>query len=456
MQEVLDQVRAVLRDYKPGQVSTVQQLYDALSACREFIERQEETDRGLAQRLVRELDVILSDLPEFRHLGDKQSIASRHTRRLAEEHLAELQVNLQQVLDADRKQREEAVKEWARSHKVFGQLRKICSRKKLPRDTYVLLFHKPDEVESPQLLPRSEEQDAVLTRFRTHAFLDDVKLNARFADVNVVGAAVVGDSKLIEAIGELPPPSENKDQLRTVLSLSNEAAGRPARHFVEQNIVLKTLHHHARKRQIAKDAYILLFRANSEIVVRKNEEGKVLTRFWSNDFTREYLLFENFRDDPPLVGAAVVKERELLESIGELPEPKSGQSQLDAVLAASHSAVQRPSEEFVANNEILNSLNQLANSETAPHKTAYVLLFSRAANGSIIVVSSKLGTRIPLQEFRSARALHQTFADSQGITGASVIAEGAKPHVVAAFGRTPLKESMLAVPENFRRLGITV
>lgn len=561
MQEVVGRVKAVIAAFDPKrkdlQIERIEQLAQAIAECRDYVDKNEKNDRGCAQRLAREIDEILGELPQFRHLANKQDMSARHTKRLAEDHLVEIQKQLDALLESDRKAKTRDLREWVNKHPVFGPLRRACIKKGLPKDAFVLLFEKHEDGEL-ELMPRSVEENSVLTRFRPVTFIDDARVKEKFGEKkDLVGAAVIGDNKLVEVIGEVPPPTENKDQLQVLLFHSNEVASGPARQFVEANDVLKTLHHLSKKKEIPKDAYVLLFRlaedgsvgtaavgttestdavsadtesaeaeaisaeAESEgteavnaeaesavagtisteadavsadaagadadaagadtesagaegavagsteaisdeppelpleIVDRTTQEGKVITRFWSNDFVRKHHLFEMFREGKPLVGAAVIKEKELLHAIGILPRPKRNQSAIDAILHASNKAVQRPSIEFVANNEVLNGLNQLANNPSTP-RDSFVLLFTRTETTPYALFSGKFGPRIELEDFRSARIIHQRYGD-KSITGAAVISEqGSKPFVSSAFGRSPLKQSMLAVPENFRRLGLPV
>lgn len=488
MQQVLDQVRKVviaMQASSSKDMLLVQELAKAITGCRAYIEEHEKTDdRGCAQRLVRDLDEILCVLPQYKHLGDKHAAAARHTKKLSEDHLADIENGLKQLIEEDRREKEKMVRDWVYKHPVLGPLRKACLKKSIQKEGYVLLFEKDDEG-NIKLLPRSVDKKAVLTRFRPQTFVDDVRLHKQFeSKQNLVGAAIIHENKLFQAIGELPPAPEGKDQLHTLLSMSNEAASKPAADYIERNEVLRTLHELARGKQIPKEAYILLFVKGSEgelkIVDKTNEEGRVLTRFWANDFMRKHIVFDTFKRMPHLLGAAVIKERELVHAIGTLPEPAEGRSQLDAVLAASNQAVQRPSLEFVLNNEVLKGLHEYAINEQSAKTASYVMLFARTETGGITVLSlnaaintgggkgkgkgphhrreeSYTSNKIPLDYFKSVRSLHETFSkEQQPVIGASVIEDSKKPQVIAAFGRTPLKQSMLAVPENFRRLGIPV
>jgi hypothetical protein len=567
MQEVIGRVKAVVAAFdakrKDLQIERIEQLARAIADCRDFVEKNEKTDRGCTQRLAREIDEILGELPQFRHLANKADMSARHTKRLAEEHLLEIQKLLDGLIESDKKAKTRDLREWVNKHPVLGPLRRACIKKGLPKDAFVLLFEKNEDGEL-ELMPRSVEENSVLTRFRPSAFVDDERVQQTFAPKkNLAGAAVIADNKLVEVMGEVPPPTGNKDQLQVLLFHSNEVASGPSRQFVESNDVLKTLHQLAKKKDIPKDAYVLLFKLAQEetqqqatedlkeeekqeeitqepieqkaeeeqeeaappvteeepvqsaaeeeetapaivaeeeqaqsaaeeetapavvseeepappavaaeetssdvvtedppelpleIVDKTTAEGKVITRFWSNDFVRKHHLFEMFRDGNPLVGAAVIKDRDLVHAIGILPRPKKNQSQLDAILQHSNKAVQRPSIEFVQNNEVLNGLNQLANDPSTPRE-AYALLFTRTATTPYFLFTGKFGPRIPLEEFKTARIIHQRYGD-KAITGAAVISEqGARPSVTTAFGRSPLKQSMLATPENFQRLGLPV
>lgn len=716
MQEILERVRKAVVNFdqqQPGShMKTMKALLSAMSACRKYIDEQSQTDRGVAQRLARELDEILVALPDFRQFaGDKAAMNARHTKKLAEEHLDEIEKYLKGVVDQERVEKKNELREWVNAHPVFGELRKKCSGK-LPKTAYVLLFRAMPG-DSLELVLRSANEKQVLTRFRPHEFLDDARVQKAFGRGRpVVGAAVIAERQLVGIIGVVPPPSEKQDQLQVLLAVSKQAAGKPAVDFIQRNEVLRELHQLCRRRKVPKDAYILLFSEDMEapslqaseanggqtsldsaepgvelsemngtghaaapkqsasehagdngaqmapagdeagdeavheqsessgaaavgepsqhsgehehgagagseddtisdgsnaaglgageengvepsdaaeptasqlatddvspgaepesesasngvsahlhaaegdvsgaeegeheseedadaegesesdgeedseesgkrepakivenpkpvrIVTRTSHDGKVLTRFWSPDFAVKHKIFEAFRAQPAIIGAAIVKKNELIRAFGHLPRPSGNRNQFSAIMSASKSAVEQPSLDFVAENEVLKGLHDLANKHDFPHREAYVLLFSQNQEGRVDVVSlDRIGARIPLHEFQYAKAVHDRFAPLPAVIGASVISGGAppkgrfgrpddhrhkggdrskpgdkkgggdrkggfdgdrrgesggsgsKPSVVAAFGRTPLKLNHLATPENFVRLGLRI
>jgi hypothetical protein len=141
--------------------------------------------------------------------------------------------------------------------------------------------------------------------------------------------------------------------------------------------------------------------------------------------------------------------------------------------------------DFLEENEVLKGLHGLANSNDARMKDAHVIFFGETEGAKIIVVNPRPGnSRAPilLNEFQSAKIIHDRFVSKPKLAGASVIgiskphvnraaqfnkgpsdstkrrsvAPADKPVVLAAFGRTPLKANLLATPEILQRLGIDI
>jgi hypothetical protein len=503
MQELLERVREVVAAHKPrgreGELRTVRALSPALDACRQYVKDNAATDKGCAQRLARELDSILAGLPTFQHLVNPKEANARHTRRLAEEHLDEIQTYIQKLITEEEDRKKEKIREWVKSHPVFGQLRRVARGKCLPKDAYVLLYE--EWADGLHLLTRASNDTIVLTRFRPREFTDDLHVYKMFhSKKNVVGAAVVSQRELLAAIGNLPAASENRSQVDIILSQSKKAASEPAIDFVSNHEIFKDLHRLARKRSIPKDAYILLFRFGQDgfsIVTRAAEDGgKVLTRFWPNDFALEYKIFEEFRQGERVVGAVVIKDRQVLHAFGVLPaDDTTDGAPVNAILRCSSRAVEQPSLDFIAANEVLTSLHELAGSEQAPRDSFVVLFVEGAAR--LEPFAGARGCRFDLNDFRSTKLIFDRFNKSARIVGASVIGEPSgrpspkpapdqpaergkekrpggdkrggdkrsgrpspmdrpKPAVIAAFGRTPLKMHLLATPENLRRLGLEI
>jgi hypothetical protein len=710
MEQILERVQKVVTEYnpqKPGsRAKSIRSLLAAVIAVRKYIDERSEEDRGCAQRLTRELDDVLCELPDFKELSDKQAQASRHTKRLAEEHLDEIETYLKKIVAEDEAGKKKQTFEWVNTHPIFGELKRAAASKSLPKRAYILLFKKAHE-DKLELLTRKTPENAVISRFRPHEFTDEMRVSKAYQRQPIVGAAVINEQELITVLGEVPQPRENQTQLQALLALSKEAVGRPAQQFIESNPVLKQLFDMARRRKMPKDAYVLLFQMaeadsqdvyvadiyedpaakqnaaaqnqaadqtaalpgesdadtdqvegqtseehpgdhegeasghtaedseqedagglgdhadsaegdldeddssaddggdaetdqatsgedqadseelsdaehgdsehdddasatsddsgnegdpveqahdgtteeaagdapaehelenagqagnaeesngeaaesasesgagraggqhktarhkerrvpvvapptgpiNCNIVVRKTSDGKIITRFWSADFAVKHKVFDEFKEKPPVIGAAIIKRTDLVRVLGRVPVAGQSQSRFDALMQASRSAVEKPSLEFVTDNEVLKALHDLSVSDTA-HRDACVILFVLGEHGRVEVPSGEgAQATLPLGEFRFAKAVHDRFFAKPAIIGASVVAPGVappskaqerprddrsksarsgndqrrdsapKPSVIAAFGRTPLKVSLLATAENFTRLGIAV
>jgi hypothetical protein len=227
-----------------------------------------------------------------------------------------------------------------------------------------------------------------------------------------------------------------------------------------------------------------------ELVTRKSNDGRIITRFWPSDFVVKHKVFDTFRGKPPIVGAAVIKHSELCQTIGRLPQPEAGKTQLEAVLRMSRNAVERPVLDYLEEHEVLKSLHELSN--TLPRKDGEVVLFNLSEQGHLEIMpminsAGQSRSKIPLTEFQAPKAVHDRFAGRQKVVGASVIGEeqsfrarptapGGKgppdrspdrsnrrdsapetrPVVFAAFGRTPLKINLMCTPETLKRLGINL
>ena len=587
-------------------------LLAAMSHCRKYIDEHSQDDKGCAQRIVRDLHDVLAELPTFRPMvGDKSSVNKLHTRKLAEGQLGLIHQHIKQLVKEHDQEKTKAVQDSVAAHPVFGQL-KASLTKQLPKTAYILLFRQGENGE-PELITHKSEDGRVFTRMRPQEFRDDLHLHKTYNKATIVGAAVIAEKELVAVIGQVPPPTETKDQLRALLSVSSEAAGRPARQFVESNEVLNALHDLARTRKMPKESYVLLFEAAEDnlaagaedsvaaggspldeqddsgveaqeplaesglppaatdeetqeplaesglppaatddveaqeplaesglppaatdeetqeplpdsglppaavgdvpplkIVIKQGQDGKVLSRFWPSDFAIRHKLFENFRDKPPVLGAAVIREKELLHVIGNVPQPSDNQSPIDALLQASWQAVEQPYVDFVSQHEVLKGLYELSTGEFRTRDVT-VILFVQGESGKLEILQHgrdrQRTARVPLGQFQNAKALFDRFA-KRPLVGASVLSEDTrekdqhgrfgkrdgqrnrddrkrddrrdrddrdgqnknrdsdkrndrhspsrKPVVLAAFGRTPLKVNILATPDTFRRLGLDI
>jgi hypothetical protein len=625
MEEALERVKKAAAGYRPGQeassIKATRTLLAAVVACLKYIKDNAQEDRGCAERIVRDLNELLSSGGGYQKFAvDNKSVNRLHTRKLAEEHLEQLKERLEGIVKESEESKQEAMRGWVNQHPVFKHL-KQSTGKACPKNAYILLFRQGDN-EQPELVTQKSADGRVFTRLRAPDFANDIKVYKIYHNKPpIVGAAVIADKELLSAIGSLPQPPEGKNQLQTLLTVSGQAAGKPAKDFVEQNSILGQLNVLARQRKIPRDGYVLLFEASAEsadesvdaaeesipdateesvpdaadesvpeavdesvldtieeqvpdatdepvpnaadesideaagesideaagesiddaadesvdaatdgsvdatdesiddaadeaiheaaeepgdqtadesvndsipytgpppkIVVKTGNEGKIISRFWPAEFLSSYKLFESFRGKPPIIGAAIIKQSELVQVLGHVPLPVGKQTQMDALLKVSRSAVEKPFMDFVADNDVLKGLHELANGSLRSSE-AHVILFALGEAGRVEVISLKdrSGTRsrIPIYEFQIAKVVHERLA-GKSIAGASVIGElqaparhhappagargksensrrpppGAnrpKPVVLAAFGRTPLKVNLLATPETLRRLGI--
>jgi hypothetical protein len=501
MEEAIEKARKAVAECNlksdSSHLKTIKTLLASLGACKKYIKDSAQSDRGCAQRIARSFDEILEQLPSMRlHVDDK---SEAHTRRLAEDHLEKIQQQLSAVAKELEKQKKQEIVDWVKKHPVFGELKgKLAGE--LPKGAYVLLFRKSGEV-GVELLTQTSKDDRVFTRFKPHEFKDAAKLHCYYqGKKTVVGAAIIAEKELVAVIGEVARPENVEDLLGHLLALSSEAASTPVREFLQSNTALKELHELSSRHKLPKQSYVLLFQSRSgqadgcdsslELWERTTADGRTVTRFWPNEFADKYKLFDAFRDKPAVVGAAVIRENQLVKVIGRLPEPEEGKDQLQLILKESRLVMERPVFDFLEENQVLKGLNELANAGTLA-KDVHVLLFAQAEAGKVEILAKPVGkmksqARIPLAEFDSAKLLHARFSTGKRVVGASVVGQeksaqtktaGAassreradhgdsyrrqsvaapKEVVLAAFGRTPLRVGHLATADTLRRLGINI
>lgn len=566
MEPAVDKVRQIVAAYKPSkdndQVKVIRALMIAVGGCKTYIAQHSSTDRGCAQRIVRELYQALGPLPEFSHFSaDKDAAHRLHTRKLAEEEVGSIYDKLRSLVAEQQRNREQSIDQWVAAHPVFGELKSVL-RKPLPKSAYLLLFRRGED-DSLELITKQTPDERVFTRVRPHEFKDNLHLHKVYRGKRaVVGAAVIADNELVAVIGAVPPPGDSETQLKTLLSMSKQAADRPLRTFLEGNGVLRQLHEMSLRWPFPKQSHVLLFAEHDsndtvrtesggndglpdgdvqtavneiavtseiprqglivgeeksgtvhevppageeplgdgepgltvsecslplKIVVKTGKDGKVISRFWPSEFSQLHALVATFKDMPAVVGAAVIHDNRLLSVLGKVPGAGAENSQADAVLKMSWTAVEKPYVEFVEQHEVLGGLYRLAKSRTLA-ALADVVLFATSVDGKVemMSVSGDNGSkqmRLSLSDFERPRMMHDRFAKSN-IVGASVIARGesqserprrlqdkgndpqrnqrhappkqsgSKPVVVAAFGRTPLKINIVATPDILKRLGI--
>lgn len=240
-----------------------------------------------------------------------------------------------------------------------------------------------------------------------------------------------------------------------------------------------------------------------KLVIKKMEDGRIITRFRSFDFTDSRTLFEEYRKRNPLAGAAVIKGRQLIKAIGVLPNPQPGEKLIDMLLSYSRDAVEKPSMDFIEQNEVLKGLFDYAQQENNERDLEVVIFCDQEGKPVVMRLPDRRGylqAKSPLFEFRSPKTIFERFKTVQ-IAGASVIGEsggstGGREHfhggkdrrpgqgsgpgqgrdrdrdrdrdksrgpnrqirrnsvVLKAFGRTPLRQNVVLSTEVLKRLGV--
>lgn len=486
LSEAIEPIRAAVRNYRgemaeQDKLKAAEAVQQAVSQFKAQVDELEKIDRGATQQAARDLTDVLAEMPELeRFLADKKALSKLHTRQLALAHIEMIEEHLKHTLGELGREKQRELHAWARKHPVFGPLRKLIPKKS--DDCYVLLFER-GENDALQLITSESNDGRVFTRWRTREFSDDIKLHKTFSNrAPVVGGAVIQGDNLLGAIGDVP--GEGEERLKTLKSLSKAAANQPIREFLESHPVLQSVHELCRKKKLPRDAYILLFESTEDgamqIIIRYSDEEKVITRFRAHDFSDPRAVLDRFRDST-VCGAAVINGSELTV-FGEVPQPQGEQTQLQVLNAISAEAADRPTKGFLSGNTVLAALHEFAAAQQDLDRQ--VILFSDAT-GHLAPLDA--GHRIALIDFRNPRMIHTQFAKLPSIVGASVIGQqtphrqgpsrpggdkddrdrprhrerdrdrdriDTKPVVVQAFGRTPLKQSMLLTPDILRRMGM--
>jgi hypothetical protein len=501
MEKALEKARKAVLDYssKPseGELDAVRALLAAVISGRKYVRANAQSDPGCGERLARSLDDLLDQLPGSRKLADnKKSLPHLYKARMAAAHLERIQAHLSCMLQTLEDKLARRIQNWAEANPVLHDLARVTAEP-LPKDAYVLIFQQT-EGQDTGLVTRSARDGRVFTRFHPQDLSDNMKLYKLFAgQPPVTGAALMTGAELLLVIGNVPGPGDPGERHRHLLSLSSEAVGKPVRDFLAERTALRELHLVCSKRNPPKHSYVLLFQDRSgddpgtepELVVRSSGEGRVITRFRPGEFADKRKLFDTFRDGPAVVGAAVIKEDELLHAFGRLPAPAEGQTQMQALLKTTRKALEQPAFDFLSANAVLKNLHDLANGGSLKRE-AEVILFTDAGGGRVTVLKPAHEGRpprskTPLYEFKSARTVQERFASQPQIVGGSVIgatqtparkpigpagtrqrgdqpiaahrrsrSPEARPVVLASFGKTPLKAGILATDEILRRLGI--
>lgn len=257
------------------------------------------------------------------------------------------------------------------------------------------------------------------------------------------------------------------------------------------------------KNAIAASAEAAAKSSRVRLIVRQSEDGRVITRFRFFDFSDSRKLFEQFRGKAPVVGAAVIRGREVVHAIGMLPAAKGSQSQLDALLDQSRKAMEGPAITFITDNEVLVKLQELNASSPRDSNLEVVLFVTGQGRPEPLSISDARGysrTQFPLSDFRNPKFVFDRLHGQAQVVGASVISQPpsqdrggpgrgrddrrdnrnqdrggkgtggpgfrggqsrgpsrpATPVVLHAFGQTPLKQNILLTPETLKRMNISL
>jgi len=503
MDKALEKARNAVLEYNSmpsiNALETMRTVQQALAAGRKYVKTHTEKDPGCAQRLARNMDDLLDQLPTFRKLpGGKKGLPHLHGARRAVAHLDLIEDHVKSIVKNLEDEQRRRLHNWLKANPTLHELQRVASES-VPKETYALLFQR-SESGGIEILTQIAQDGRIFTRFRPDDLKDRTKLYKTFTDKSqVVGAVLIAPPDLLMVIGDVPEPEKDSDRLQHFLSLSSQATSKPARDFLTDNPVLKELHDLSFRHKLPKQAYILLFQeeaqpepevAKLDILFRTSANGKIVTRFWPSEFSERHKVFEEYRDKAPIVGAAVIKDKELLHVLGRVPDPAEGQSAADALLDVSWKALDKPALDFLTANDVLRSLHELSRESSSNHDT-YVLLFTPGEAGRLRLMTAQPSNRrdqykFYLQDFRSARMVHDRFSKEPVVAGASVIGEmqpPSRPHaaavatkskdgptrssrssgrtaperksvVVTSFGKTPLKSGFLVSSESLSRLGI--
>lgn len=381
------------------------------------------------------------------------------------------------------------------SHEVLGELFKMSKNRKIHKEAYVLLFElvQEEKVEEAAEASASPELEAAHESEEHH---DTEQIAAESAE-NKPEHDEHGSDELSESddsdIENLDAESLTKESSLDDVDLdapdSHDEHGMDGQEHEAESEAPKPVE--APKIDLSK----------LELVSKKAEDGRIITRYRSFDFIDSRSLFETYRNRRPIVGAAIVRERELIKIIGVVPK-EDGRSQVDTLLYHSRQALEKPSLDFIASNEVLLSIHEHSIGEFKQRECTVVLFTEDDGKPTLLPLQNKMGraqTKTPIFEFRSPKFVHDRFKEEKQIIGASIIGEaaGASSHqanrpnqnqrdkgrsdnrdrdkdrndrdsfrsrnappknlvVLAAFGRTPLKQNILLSPEILKRLGVDI
>ncbi len=407
---------------------------------------------------------------------------------------------------------------------VLNQLHEMSRQRKFDSDTYVLLFQ-VDSAGEPQAASGDPEadisgldspevsavslmdpaEDATSEAPVEVESIEETELPAE-ADASVDVESAVEPALELETEPEIPaePVAEAEDEVAATTEPESPETTEGSTDAEPDRAPERQPKEKSRRYELEIDTNEDLYGpvpvgATFSIMTKKTDDGRIFTRYKAIDFVARKALYESFKGIGTISGAAVIKGRTLLKIIGHVPQATEKSNQLAVLMDVSAYAMEGPSKDYVAANEVLQALFDLSNSNQA--RNADVVVFTVTEGGKLEVMPvrderNRMTSKIPLSEFQYAKAVHTRFANLTTVVGASVIGDYAGPPsrsptptkgpgggssppgggrpgggqggrpgmrmeprrqvVLAAFGRTPLKKDLLATPETFARLRINL
>lgn len=395
------------------------------------------------------------------------------------------------------------------SHEVLGELFKMSKNRKIHKEAYVLLFELAEDEKTEQ----QEKGEAPAQEPGEHLSSDEQHDHEETHDHEEHSDEAATEKKHeheTETTGDEMPDADDSDihnldaeSLTRESSLDDVDLDAPDSHDEHTHETHEHEHESATETQSAEKKVPKIDLSKLELVSKKAEDGRIITRYRSFDFIDSRSLFETYRNRRPIVGAAIVRERELIKVIGVVPK-EEGRAQVDTLLYHSRQALEKPSLDFIASNEVLMSIHEHSIGQFKQRECTVVLFTEDDGKPSLLPLQNKMGraqAKTPIFEFRSPKFVHDRFREEKQIIGASIIGEAAgsasnnaqsnRPGgkdrgrdnrdrndrdrndrdrdsfksrnaapknlvVLAAFGRTPLKQNILLSPEILKRLGVDI
>jgi hypothetical protein len=316
-------------------------------------------------------------------------------------------------------------RDFVESNPVLNELFQLCKSRSVHKDAYILLFQEAQsETGSPEDASAGAQRAAdELTEEKTAAPapVENLESEAASTDEAPAGDAAQESILLESQTGGSGEPQELPEQ-------SSVAGDAP-----EEEPLLRDLPESQTTGEEPADIKL-------ELVSKKTEDGRIITRYRSFDFSDLRSLYETFKTRPPVVGAAVIREKELIKVIGTVPPPE-GSRQLDVLLGVSRRALEKPALEFIQSHPVLNGLFELSCGEYRQKEYGVVLFTETEGRPEVMPLPDRRGSlmfRIPLSEFRIPKVLHERFKSEKLPVGASIISEISPP---APSGRDAYRRS---------------